>query len=86
MFEVKGVHRPVSDSARAAVQDLLAYRRAFERALDSGPVPYGIGIAWGASLAPSTDVEITLCTPDTLEPALGAILALTERVARATPA
>jgi hypothetical protein len=86
MFEVKGVHRPVSDSARAAVQDLLAYRRAFERALDSGPVPYGIGIAWGASLAPSTDVEITLCTPDTLEPALGAVLALTERVARATPA
>jgi hypothetical protein len=85
LFEVKGVLRAVSDSARAAIHDLLAYRRAFDPALHAGVAPYGIGIAWGTALTPSTDVEITLCTPDTIEPALGAVLALTERFAHAAP-
>jgi hypothetical protein len=85
VFEVKGVQRPVWESARTAVHDLLAYRRAFDPVLRSNEGPYGLGIAWGTSLDPSTDVEITLCTPDTIEKALGAVLALTERFARAAP-
>jgi hypothetical protein len=74
LIEVKGVQRPVADSARAAVFDLLAYRRAFEPVLASDRRPYGLGIAWGAELTPSTDSEICLCTPDTIDAALGELL------------
>lgn len=70
LVEVKGVERSVSDSARAAIHDLLAYRRAFDPVLAQGPSPYGLGIAWGSSLPPASDAEISLCTPDTVEAAL----------------
>ncbi len=74
LIEVKGVERAVSDSARRALFDLLAYRRAYEESLADGPERYGLGIAWGSSLEPSQDAEIALCTPDTVERALEPLL------------
>jgi len=52
------------------VFDLLAYRAAFGLALDEQPVPFGLGIAFGAELIPSPTSELMLCTPDTLTEAL----------------
>ena len=74
LIEVKGVKREVADSARAAIQDLLAYRRAFDPVLGRSAGPYGLGIAWGASLAPSIDSEVCLCSPDTVQTALEHLL------------
>lgn|GEM_PF-1422729 len=74
LVEVKGVERSVSGSARAALHDLLAYRRAFDPVLAEGMTPYGLGIAWGSSLSPSTNVEVSLCTPDTVEAVLAQLL------------
>ena len=42
--------------------------------LGATETPYGLGVAWGAALAPSEASEITLCTPDTLPRALESIL------------
>jgi hypothetical protein len=53
LVEVKGVDRPVEDSAREAIQDLLAYRRAFAATLDQQEEPYGLGIAWGEGVQPA---------------------------------
>ena len=64
-MEVKGLAREVQESARDALQNLLAYRRAFDRVLSSQDGTYGLGIAWGEELAPR-DSEAMLCTPDTL--------------------
>jgi hypothetical protein len=74
LVEVKGVQRPVADSARVAALDLLAYRRAFDPVLSDIREPYGLGIAWGAGLAPSCESEICLCTPDTVGTALSRLL------------
>lgn len=74
VFEVKGVKRAVAKSARAAILDLLAYRRAFEPALAGQSGAYGIGVAWGAELRPAADGEILLCSPDRLSEALAAAL------------
>lgn len=74
LVEVKGLDRTVAESARAATQDLLAYRRAFRAALDRQPKPYGLGIAWGESLEPSSSSEIVLCSPDRIDAALGQML------------
>jgi hypothetical protein len=74
LVEVKGVDRPVEDSAREALLDLLGYRRAFNAALNQQGQPYGLGIAWGYGLEPSTSTEITLCTPDTVKTALAMLL------------
>jgi hypothetical protein len=74
MFEVKGVERAVEASARAAAFDLLAYRRAFKEALEKQEGPYGIGIAWGRDLEPSSDGEIVFCSPDTVVDALKLML------------
>jgi hypothetical protein len=75
VVEVKmGTSRDAADSARAALHDLLAYRATFRAALDGNPAPYGLGIAWGADLAPTETSEIVLCTPDLLPEALGAVL------------
>jgi hypothetical protein len=75
LIEVKGVKRSVSESARAAASDLLAYRRAFDAVLGLQPGPYGIGVAWGAGLEPSSaQDEMVLCSPDTLPEALAAVL------------
>ena len=70
LLEVKGVDRPVAESARAALFDLLAYRRAFGPTLARQPGTYGIGVAWGADLQPASQGEILLCSPDTLGVAL----------------
>ena len=74
LIEVKGVKRAVSESARAAASDLLAYRRAFDPVLGRQAGPYGIGVAWGGALEPSTtQSEIVLCSPDTIAKALSAV-------------
>jgi hypothetical protein len=73
LVEVKGLHRTVADSARAAVRDLFGYRRAFSAVLDRQTEPYGLGYAWGEGLKPSLDSDVTLCTPDTLMDALSAL-------------
>ncbi len=71
LVEVKGGYkRSVTDSARAAVRDLFAYRRAFSKVLCQQEGPYGLGYAWGSGLHPSADGDVTLCTPDTLADAL----------------
>ena len=75
LVEVKGVARAVARYARAATLDLLAYRQAFDTALSGTELPYGLGVAWGAGLAPTPGGEITLCTPDTLPGALELLLA-----------
>lgn len=74
LVEMKlGIKRSVTDSARAALSDLLAYRRAFQHALKDNPLPYGLGIAWGEDLAPS-DSEVMLVSQDRLKEALTAVL------------
>jgi hypothetical protein len=75
LVEVKGVERAVQKSARAALSDLLGYRRAFDPVLKAGPAPYGIGIAWGNGLEPAPDAEIALCTPDCIGQALDLVFA-----------
>jgi hypothetical protein len=55
LIEAKGGERRVERSARAAVLDLLAYRRAYDQAL-SRTHHYGLGVAFGADLAPNTDI------------------------------
>jgi hypothetical protein len=75
LIEVKGgPKRRVADNARAGALDLLAYRRAYAPVLDHQDGPYGLAYAWGRGLEPTTDTEITLCTPDTLADALAPIL------------
>jgi hypothetical protein len=75
LIEVKGgPKRGVGDNARAAILDLLAYRRAFAPVLDKQSGPYGIGYAWGRELVPADEAELTLCTPDTLSRALELLL------------
>jgi hypothetical protein len=74
LLEVKGVKRPVADSARAAILDLLAYRRAFDATLKQQVGTYGMGIAWGAALKPAPAGEILVCSPDTIEDALARAL------------
>ena len=65
--EVKlGEKRRVGDSARAALSDLLAYRRDFRAQLRTQTDAYGLGVAWGAELHPKSGDEVVLCTPDTL--------------------
>ena len=73
LVEVKGGHRPVEKSARAAVFDLLAYHSAFEPLLTESR-PYGLGIAWGSDLATAHGDDIVLCTPDRLLEALEYLL------------
>lgn len=75
LIEVKGgEQRSVADSARAAVRDLLGYRRAFSAVLDRQTEPYGLGYAWGEGLTPSLDSDVTLCTPDTFSAALALLI------------
>lgn len=70
LIEVKGVEGPVAGSARAAIFDLLAYRRAFDAALAQQPGTYGIGVAWGEAVEPAALGEVLVCSPDTLKDAL----------------
>jgi hypothetical protein len=75
IVEVKGIQREVKDSARAALQNLLAYRRAFDPALSGQTGTYGLGIAWGEDLAPRLGSEVMLCSPDTVGEALALLTA-----------
>jgi hypothetical protein len=68
LVEVK-LYGHVQDGARAALQNLLAYRRAFDAGLAGNDGVYGLGIAWGAELQP-TLAEVMLCTPDTIPAAI----------------
>jgi hypothetical protein len=70
VVEVKGGHRSVQKSARAAAYDLLAYATAYETVLTASDHPYGLGIAWGEGLEPAVNEPIMLCTPDALPQAL----------------
>jgi hypothetical protein len=71
VVEVKGgPKRSVRDSARAALVDLLAYRRDYHETLDDTPHPYGLGIAWGTNLDPVETPEVVLCSWDRIAPAL----------------
>lgn len=71
VVEVKGgPKRSVRDSARAALLDLLAYRRDYHAILDDSQHPYGLGIAWGAKLDPVKSPEVVLCSWDRIAPAL----------------
>ncbi|HVH51422.1 MAG TPA: hypothetical protein VM690_04705 [Gaiellaceae bacterium] len=74
VVEVKGGERSVGESARAAAYDLMAYRTAFGPVLDRQDGWYGLGIAWGAELAPNYSEPVCLCTPDTLPDALGELV------------
>src|SRR5262249_35050886 len=53
-------------SPRAALQDLLAYRRAFDPVLSLSPCLYGVGVAWSERLDSPAGAEVVLCTPDSL--------------------
>jgi hypothetical protein len=68
LIEVK-LYDQVQDGARAALQNLLAYRRAFDARLEGSDGVYGLGISWGADLQPKP-AEIMLCTPDTIPAAI----------------
>jgi hypothetical protein len=61
-------------AARAALADLLSYRRAFDAVLEDAGQPYGLGVAWGAGLSPAAGAEVVLCTPDTLSEAVPQIV------------
>jgi hypothetical protein len=73
LIEAKGGERRVERSARAAVLDLLAYRRAYDPVLSQAH-QYGLGVAFGADLAPNADSEIAITTPDHLTSALAPFL------------
>jgi hypothetical protein len=62
MSGASGVGRTVEESARAALADLLAYRRDFGAAFTEGQT-YGLGIAWGADIRPASG-EVVLTTPE----------------------
>ena len=68
VVEVK-LYGQVQFGARAALQNLLAYRRAFDAVLAGNSGVYGLGIAWGTDLHPAP-AEIVLCTPDTIPAAI----------------
>lgn len=77
LIEVKGGRsRNVSNFAREATLDLFGYRRAFKSVLDDQEEPYGLGYVWGEAISPSTNCDVTLCTPDTLPEALELLLSV----------
>lgn len=70
LVEVKGGQKAGTKYARDAVQNLLAYRRAFDPVLAPVKTQYGLGIAWGKELKPAATSEIALCTPDHIQDGL----------------
>jgi hypothetical protein len=75
VVEVKGgPSRTVEASARAALLDLMAYRRNFRAQLSDNPEPYGLGIAWGAELEPVKTSEAILCSSDCIGQALRVLI------------
>jgi hypothetical protein len=84
LLEVKGGRSgTVEGYARAALQNLLAYRQDGRDLIDGSAEPYGLGVVWGEQLSPVVNGAIALCTPDTIGEAVEALF---ERVGRpATP-
>jgi hypothetical protein len=69
IVEVKG-YRKVEHGARAALQNLLAYREAYRDSFDdTSQTAYGLGITWGAELEPAPS-RVMLSTPDHIRTAL----------------
>jgi hypothetical protein len=66
--------RGAGHAARAALLDLLAYRRSFDATLTTSGQPYGLGVAWGQGLFAAENAEVALCTPDTLHTAVHQIV------------
>jgi hypothetical protein len=66
--------RTVLHSARTALLDLLAYRRAFDVPL-AGLHRYGLVVAWGGELKPNAAEEIMLCTQGQNHAAIGVFAA-----------
>jgi hypothetical protein len=62
--EIKGVGTLGAKYANDALFDLLAYRQAYDHTLSGQPGAWGLGIAWGEGLDPSSASEVVLCTPD----------------------
>jgi hypothetical protein len=68
--EIKLFRQRPEDGARAALQNLFAYRQAYRDVLDRSDTPqYGWGICWGAGLEP-VQGEVLLSTPDHVRHAL----------------
>jgi hypothetical protein len=85
VLEVKGGEGRVEGYARAALQNLLAYRQDARELFPEGAVePYGLGVAWGAELVPVVDGPIALCTPDTLGEAVERLFVDAREVATPT--
>lgn len=70
LVECKLTQGGVIKGARAALFDLLAYRRNFHDALTGTGEPYGLGITWGEGIRPHAQSEVVLSTIDTLGEAL----------------
>jgi len=68
-----GTKRSAEASARAALHDLFAYRRAFAAALDSQTGPYGAGFVWGQGLAPA-EGEVLLASHDSIDAVINMLL------------
>lgn len=70
-----GTKRSAEASARVALRDLFAYRRAFAPTLDAGSdCAYGLGVVWGEGMRPRRGHEALLCTIDALEEAIEMML------------
>jgi hypothetical protein len=75
LVEVKGLKRRSAEmAARAALQKLLAYRRAFDDVLSTQRESYGLGVAWGRDLIASDHGEVLLCTADHVQAAIAQLL------------
>jgi hypothetical protein len=68
-----GTRRDLAGSARAALLDLLAYRRAYENALAPQAGAYGLGLAWGRGMSPANN-EVMLATPDRITESMNLFL------------
>jgi hypothetical protein len=74
LLEVKGGGGgTVEGYARAALQNLLAYRQDARDLLEGSAEPYGLGVVWGEQLTPVVDGAVALCTPDTIGEAVEAL-------------
>jgi hypothetical protein len=82
LLEVKGGQDGgVEAYARAALQNLLAYRADASDLLEGSTSPYGLAVAWGAELSPVVDGAVALCTPDTIGEAIEALFEDARRTA-----
>ncbi len=70
LVECKVRKKGVEEAARAALTDLLAYRKTFEVGLADTSGVVGLGIAWGEGLAPRPSEQVLLATPERIMEAL----------------